>query len=113
VVKSGDSLNYNTSDNTGANTTEPGVTETDNIGVNDAEASDVIAKGDNKTEVGITTEKRQDDVEVPELGQETGKKPNVALAIAAITGVGVVLVAAWWFLFIGKRKANEGKEKKE
>ncbi len=108
VVKSGDSLSYDAADSAGV-----GVTEKSGIGVEVAESDDASAKEDNITEVAVRAENKQDDVEVPELGQETGKKSNIALAVAAIAGVGVALVTGWWFLFIGKRKTNERKERKE
>ena len=59
----------------------------------------------------VVAEVKSDDVEVPELGQKTDKKPSIALSIALIVGVGAALVAVWWFLLFGKHKSN--KERKE
>lgn len=53
------------------------------------------------------------EVEVPDLGQGTEKKPNIAASIAIVLGVGVALLVAWWFLLFGKHKSKERKEGKE
>lgn len=97
TIKSGDSLNYEVADTGGV--------EAMDIGAN------IASEETSRTEVAVTEENKQDDMEVPDLGQETGKKPNIALAIIAVIGVGVIMV--WWFLFFGKRKNNERKEGKE
>ena len=80
-------------------TTGTGVTETTKPETNDASV--------------MTMSTQNDDVEVPELGQKTDKKPNIALSIALISGIGAALVAAWWLLLFGKRKSKERKEGKE
>ena len=80
-------------------TTETGATETTKPETNDA--------------VAMTMSTQNDDVEVPELGQKTDNKPNIALSIALISGIGAALVAAWWLLLFGKRKSKERKEGKE
>lgn len=108
AVKSGDSLDYDTAGNIKTDTMR-----VDGAGVDTTESNEMTTKEDSKVGIAVVAEDKQDDVEVPELGQETGKKPNIALVIVAITGVGAVLVAVWWLLFIGKRKTNERKERKE
>lgn len=55
----------------------------------------------------------EEELEVPELGQKTDKKPDIVLPIAIVIGVGTMLVAVWWFLLFGGRKSKERKEGKE
>ena len=83
----------------------------DSLDYNEVETTDVAEN--TIKEITKTWEDKQSEVEVPELGQETGKKPNIAVSIAIIAGVGAALVAAWWFLFLGKHKSKEEKEGKE
>lgn len=82
--------------------------------------SDVTEKGGKVDEdvgveekIGDSEEQIKNEVEVPNLGQETDKKPNIALTIVVIMAIGAALVAMWWLLFLGKNKSKERKERKE
>lgn len=75
----------------------------------DGDATEDANKDSNSEFMIATTESRQDDVGVPELGKESGNQKWVALPLM-LAGATAAIVG-WWFLFFGKKKSK--KERKE
>ncbi len=75
----------------------------------DGDATEDTNKDSNSEFMIATTESRQDDVGVPELGKESGNQKWVALPLM-LAGATAAIVG-WWFLFFGKKKSK--KERKE
>lgn len=75
----------------------------------DGDATEDATKDSNSEFMIATTESRQDDVGVPELGKESGNQKWVTLPLM-LAGATAAIVG-WWFLFFGKKKSK--KERKE